>query len=237
MLREYFYPRRVAEQPAWHFNYADQLEERGVGIGLQSAAVAASVNDSRQVGHTIGAWLYGVREFSLSSTAQARFLKHGSGGTPFERPVFVPPALPEGLTPVLPGALDRIFKFITTIKGARGYTEGIGLLMGIVGSEVTRTGNGAGPRLRLRLALNQVPDMQEVVMKFIKNGHQGVWIEGRRAGGKWEFLTISTRSPYLDTRTLLVPGQAEVREYRAMFWDQGIANGDWGDVARITVSL
>lgn len=53
----------------------------------------------------------------------------------------------------------------------------------------------------------------------------------------WEFLTISTRGPYLDTRPLLVPGQAEVREYRAMFWDQGIANGDWGDAAKITVSL
>lgn len=234
MLREYYYPRRVAEQPAWHFNYADQLEERGVGIGLQAAAVAASVNDSRHVGHTIGAWLHGVREFSRGCTAQARFLKHGSGSTPFELPVFVPPAPPEGLTAVLPGALDRIFKFIMAIKGAPGYTEGIGLLLGIVGSEVTRNGHGAGPRLRL--ALNQVPDMQEVLVKFIKDGHLGVWIESRRAGGAWEFLTISTRSPYLDTRPLLVPGQAEVREYRAMFWDQGTANGDWGDVAKITVS-
>ncbi|MBL9133984.1 MAG: hypothetical protein JNG86_22420 [Verrucomicrobiaceae bacterium] len=235
MLREYYYPRRVAEQPAWHFNYADQLEERGVGIGLQAAAVAASVNDSRQVGHIIGAWLHSVREFSLACTAQAEFLKHGSGSMPFLLPTFMPPEPPEGLTVVLPGALDRIFRFVGTIKGAPGYTEGIGLLMGIVGREVTRSADGAGPSLRL--ALNQVPEMQEVLLKFIKDGHQGVWIEGRRAGGGWEFLTISTRGPYIDTRPLLVPGQAETREYRAMFWDQGNAHGDWGDVARITVAL
>ena len=36
MLREYFYPRRVAEQPACHYNYADQHEERGGGGGSTS---------------------------------------------------------------------------------------------------------------------------------------------------------------------------------------------------------
>ena len=39
-----------------------------------------------------------------------------------------------------------------------------------------------------------------------------------------------------DTRPLLVPGVAEVREYRAMFWDKGQPSGEWCDVAKITVS-
>ena len=42
--------------------------------------------------------------------------------------------------------------------------------------------------------------------------------------------------PYTDARPLLVPGQAEVREYRARFYDDNVPNGAWCDVARITVS-
>jgi len=234
MKREFYYPRVVADQPPWHFNYADQLEKLGVGIGLQAAAVASSVNDSRHVGYTIGAWLNSVREFSRGCTGQAAVLKHGSGNLPFELPVFNPPVLPEGLVAVLPGALDRIFKHIGGIKGAPGYTQGIGLLLGIVGSEIVSADTGGGPRLRL--ALNQIPGLQEVVVKFYKDGHFGVWIESRRTGGEWEFLAITTKSPYLDRRELLVAGQAEVREYRAMFWDQDKAQGDWCAVTKITVS-
>ena len=58
----------------------------------------------------------------------------------------------------------------------------------------------------------------------------------RRGTGDWEFVAISMKSPYTDTRALLVPNQAEMREYRAMFWDNGQPNGEWCDVARITVS-
>jgi hypothetical protein len=41
-----------------------------------------------------------------------------------------------------------------------------------------------------------------MLVKFIKEGHVGVWIESRRGTGDWEFLTIHTKSPYIDTRPL-----------------------------------
>jgi hypothetical protein len=63
-----------------------------------------------------------------------------------------------------------------------------------------------------------------------------VYIESRRGAGAWEFLTIDTESPYLDERPLAVAAQPEVREYRMRFWDKGTANGDWTDVAKVTVS-
>ena len=63
----------------------------------------------------------------------------------------------------------------------------------------------------------------------------GMWIESRRGTGDWEFLTTSDKSPILDDRPLLAAGQAEVREYRARFWDQGKPNGAWCDVAKLTV--
>ena len=64
----------------------------------------------------------------------------------------------------------------------------------------------------------------------------GVVIESRRNGGAWEMLGIDTTSPYMDERPLLNPTAPEVREYRMRFWDKGTPNGDWTDVAKVTVS-
>ncbi|MDZ4404887.1 hypothetical protein [Prosthecobacter sp.] len=235
MQRKPYYPRKVAEQPNWHFTYAEQLVLHGVSIGLVLADVTASVNDSKHLGYGLGAWLNSVREFGPGSTGQVEVLKYGTGTTPFTLPEFTAPTPPAGLTAVLPGALARIFRYVRAIKAAPGYTEGIGLLMGIVGEELPPPPPGSGVP-RLTLALNQIPAQQQVLLKFFKDGHEGIWIESRRNGGAWEFLAISSKSPYTDTRALLVASQAEVREYRAMFWDAGQPNGEWCDVAKITVS-
>jgi hypothetical protein len=48
-------------------------------------------------------------------------------------------------------------------------------------------------------------------------------------------LTMTTKSPIVDDRPLLVPGQAEVRQYRFRFYDNGQANGAWTDIIRVTV--
>ena len=73
-------------------------------------------------------------------------------------------------------------------------------------------------------------------LTFYKYNHMGVYIEGRRGTGAWEFLAIDTESPYEDERPLLVAGAPEVREYRMRFWDKGTPNGDWTDVVKVTVS-
>ncbi len=236
MKRKFYYPTKVAEQPAWHFNYADQLEALGVGMGLVLADVTASVNDARQLGYAIGAWLGAVREFGPGATGQVEVLKYGSGITAFALPEFLAPDPPAGVTAVLPGALLRVFRYVGVVKGAPGYTEGKGLLMGIVGEEIPPPPPGPAGGPRVTLTLSQTPESQQVLVKFYKDGHEGIWLESRRGAGTWEYIINNTQSPILDARPLLVPGQAEVREYRAMFWDAGVPNGDWCDVAKITVS-
>ena len=62
------------------------------------------------------------------------------------------------------------------------------------------------------------------------SNHDGEW---RRHGGI--IPGIDTEKPYTDDRPLLVPGQAEVREYRLRFWDKGVANGEWSESASVTV--
>lgn len=236
MARKYYYPRKIEQQGPWHINYAEQVVIHGVAIGLVLADVMASANDSKHLAYTIGIWRESARNFGLGATGQVEVLKYGTGLTPFELPEFLPPAPPAGLTPVLPGALARIFKFVKMIKGAPGYTEGIGLLMGVVGEEIPLPPPGSSVPPRITLATLQTPTMQQVLVKFFKDKHDGVWLESRRGTGDWEFLNIATTSPYKDTRELLVPGVAEVREYRAMFWDNGVPSGEWCNVAKITVS-
>ena len=47
---------------------------------------------------------------------------------------------------------------------------------------------------------------------------------------------MSNKSPFIDDRPLLVPGQAEVREIRARFFDDGVPSSGWCDVAKVTIS-
>ena len=209
------------------------LGANGAGIGLVPADITASVNDSRHLAYSLGSWLTAVRGYGPGCTSQLEVLKLGTGNTAFELPEFAPPAPPAGLTAVLPGALTRIFKYVQTIKAAPVYTEGLGLLMGIVGSEDST--EHAVPEFALKTVLGD--DCQCVRVGFKKFGHYAVAIYSRRGGGDWVLLGVDSSSPYLDERELLVAGQPEKRDYRMRFWDDGTENGDWTDIASITVSL
>lgn len=232
MKRQPYYPTRLEAQPEWHFNYADRLTEYGAGLGLLPADITASVNDSRHLGYALGVWLTKVREFGPGVTGELETLRYGTGTTPFELPEFVAPAPPSGLTPVLPGALNRIFKFVQTIKSAPDYTEGIGLLMGIVGQEDTID----HPFPELSLKIEQGPACQCVRIRFKKWDNYAVALYSKRGTTDWELLGIASESPYSDERPLLVAGQPEVRSYRARFWDAGTENGDWTPISTTPVA-
>ncbi len=63
-----------------------------------------------------------------------------------------------------------------------------------------------------------------------------MYIESKRGSGPWEFIGIDTESPFLDECPLLAAGQPKVREYRLRNWDKGTPNGDWSDMAKMTVA-
>lgn len=233
MKRQPYYPRILADQPEWHFNYADQLTEQATALGLVPAEVTATVNDSRHLGYALGTWLTTVRDFGPGSTAQLESLRYGTGDDPFVLPTFTAPAPPEGLTAVKPGALNRIFDYVQVIKKRPAYTEGIGLLLGIVGGEDT----AAHTAPEISLKLEQGSGCQCVRIRFKKFGHYAIAIYSRRNGGPWELLGIDAESPYLDERPLAVAGQPEMREYRSRFWENGSEIGDWTEVFSVTVGV
>lgn len=182
--------------------------------------------------YALGPWLTDVRDFSPAATAGVDFVLYGTGTLVAELPPFTAPAADDGTVALLPGALTRIFSQAAKVKLAPGFTESIGMNLGILGGEDTMP--QASPKMTLKVETGT--GCQCVRLSFSKYGHQGVYMESRVAGGAWEFLGIDTESPYMDDRPLKVAGVPEVREYRMRFWDKGLPNGPWTDVGTVTVA-
>ena len=231
MKRQVYYPSRIGDQANWLDNYAAKLPLHGPTLGVVAGDITASVNDAKYANYVLGTWLTAVRAFSPSTTDAVDDMLTGGGSSPMVLPTFTAPALPAGVTAPPPGVLNRIFALVAKMKLSAGYTEAIGTDLGIVGSEATEK-----PLPKFSAELLQGAGCQCVKLTFAKYGHMGVYIESRRGAGAWEFQAIDTESPYVDERPLLVAGQPEVREFRMRFWDKGTPNGDWTDVARVTVS-
>lgn len=234
MLRQDYFPSRLGDQSEWLENFAAKLAIYAAALGLSPARVAAGVADALWCAFVIGLWRVSAQSFADAISDAIEETHDGTGTAVQVLPVFTLPALPAGVVAVLPGALGRVFRLVKDAKNAVGFTPAIGSDMGVIGPEAPTPPPGGGAP-RIKLFVEQGALSQITRLTFIKDGHQGLYLECRRAGGAWEFLAIDTESPYLDERALLVAGQAEVREYRARFWDRGEPNGNWCNVAKVTV--
>jgi len=231
MKRTNYYPSRIGDQVNWLDNYAVKLPIHGPTLGVIAGDITASVNDAKYANYVLGTWLSAVRNFSPSTTDAVDDVLTGAGTVAMVLPTFTAPALPAGVTAALPGTLTRIFALIAKMKLSSAMTEAIATDLGIVGSEATEK---TVPKFITEML--QGSGCQCVKLTFYKYNHMGVYIEGRRGTGAWEFLAIDTESPYIDECPLLAAGTPEVREYRMRFWDKGTPNGDWTDVVKVTVS-
>lgn len=235
MKRQPYFPRTLAERIAWFSHYGTELPLANVVLGLPAGDVTNSMNDAGYCEYALGDWLAEVRGFGHAGTSAVDDLFHGSGGGTFVLPTFTAPAVPPAVGSVAPGALDRIFAFLQTIKACSNYSEAIGLQLQIVGAEDTSPAGSLVPVYTLAVERNGAAQ-QIVRVSFKKAGHQGVIIHGKRGGGDWEMLAIDLTSPYMDSRPLLVPGQPEVREYRLQYYASAAPIGDFSMSSTITVS-
>ncbi len=239
MLRQPYYPRPMGERAEWHTNFATKLPGYAAPLTLLQAEEDNGVADNLTLAFGLGGWIVAIREHSTSCTSSLDTLSFGTGSANYVFPeAQLPPlpTLPAGITGVKPGALQRTFDLVGIIKRKPGYTEAIGLDLGIVGPEAPPPPPPGGvppPRIFLTAIPGQTFEYARV--KFYKDGHEYVVIECRRGNGDFEELVQSNKSPYIDDRALLLPNQAEVREYRARFWDDGAPSSGWCDVAKVTV--
>jgi len=141
MIRQRYYPTRSADQIVWLENFRNKLGTHGAALGLAAPTVANLVADARWLVYTLGSWLPAARAYTLACTAAAKEAQSGPGGSvALVLPVFVPPLLPaaDGAIPAVvprpPGALTGIFDAVQAMKAAAGYTEAIGMDLGIEGA-------------------------------------------------------------------------------------------------------
>lgn len=230
MKRQRYLSKRKNDQVMWLTTFAQNIEAVAAKLGLDATSVKA---DALWMAFVLGPWREALRTFSKGATSYITNIEEGGGNSELhDLPVAALPTPPPGVVSVPFGAMRRITKFVQKVKNAPEYDESMGRRLQIIGSE--NVSLHPAPELILEAADGR--ERAGVNVYFKKLGHYGLLLESRvLPDGEWGFVNICTDSPYLDERPLRVPGQPEMREYRARFWDRGEANGDWSDIPRIVV--
>lgn len=239
MKRNAYYPSRTAEQIVWLENFRNKLAQYQAALGLTALATATAVADARWLIYVLGSWLPAVRAYAPACTAAAEEAQTGTGAAAAAQvlPPFIVPDLPAAVggdpavVPVLPGALDRLFKLVALIKDAPGFTDTIGEDLGVIGSQQTGADLATiQPKLTLKLQGNTV---------FIGWGWQGhgneldqIEIQVDRGAG-WTMLTFDTTPDYIDTTPF--PATATRWKYRAIYRVADAQVGLWSEVKEIIV--
>lgn len=116
------------------------------------------------------------------------------------------------------------------IKAGAGYTEALGLALGIEGSEDSTDLSAAKPALT---ATDQTGGV--VVIDFVKSKSDGVNIYCQREGeADFVFLARDTVPPYVDNRPLFTPGKPELRRYTAVYVLNDEEIGQYSDEVAVT---
>jgi len=128
-------------------------------------------------------------------------------------------------------AVGEIRRIANLIKSSKGYTTGIGDDLGIIGSDQSvKISSELKPNLKAKI------DGHEVVIKFSKEGTDGIKIYGRRGNEtEFSFIAVDTTSPYNDTREKLESGKPEQREYYAYYFESDSDIGQASDVLKVIV--
>lgn len=232
MKRQDYYPGIIAEQVLWLRHFAAQLQVHAARLELTAEQVTGGVGDALWVAYLLGVWSPPARAWAKSVTSALEHAQTGHGGEAVAALDFHAPPLPAGVTPRAPGALKRVFKLVRVIKHQAGYTTAIGADLGLL----TRADDREHPAPDLELDVERGTRGEIVVLRLIKWGHKYLHIESRRGGGNWEEIGLTSLTRHEDKRPLLTPGQPELREYRARFFEDDSPTGEWSTVGTITVS-
>lgn len=229
MPNQAYFPKNAADCVVWLVNFIAKLKVHASQIDLTPKQISDILDDLTYYLWLIQYWYPAMQQNSLEATAYRDLIATGSGNIcRLPTPVALDQMPPERA----PGILPRLFNTVQRIKLSEGYTESIGQDLGIIG----KMDNTPHPVSEFSLTGERGDGVERVKISFIKHDHDGVYIESRRANGEWEFLSVATSKPYIDTRPLLEAGAPEIREYRMRWWTNGVANGDFTAIQRITVS-
>lgn len=186
MAKTDYYPRPDGELLIWHDRFKTNLAEHINTLGLSSEELSIIEKDNQLLHAKIAA--------SDAANAAAR---HATADKVAIRTEIE----------------NRIRALVRRIKSHPAYTQAIGILLGIIGSENNTNLTLSKPVLT---ASDQTGGI--VVVNFVKSKSDGVNIYCQRDGDtELTFLARDTVPPYVDNRPLLVAGKPELRRYSAVY--------------------
>jgi hypothetical protein len=230
MANQPYYPSREGNQLLWFDNIRTKIAAYFTALDI---SLARQAKIQLVLTWLIWAWqtyLPARRQDAPAATSWRNQLATGTG----DASTNAAPPTPAALTPPVGtpffGMLTWLFEEIARWKKTEGYTDTIGQDLGIVGAApVAHT----DPPV-----LSQgVVGLNSVELTFPIYEHGGVYLESMVQGDSvFAFLATDSASPYLDTRPVKTPGQAEWRDYRACWWDNDTASMVFGPVLRVLVN-
>jgi hypothetical protein len=224
-------PRTDAELALWLTNFSTSFESHAAALGFTEAEVNAVKADTSMLSFTVSDL---CPSFKSALHARNSFKTRLISGPVGAAALAVPATPSTGPAPaaVPPGILPRLRILVQRIQLSPGYTEAIGMELGITGPE----GGPAAPNAPAKPTLKaRSSGPGTVQVDFTKERYDGVFIESRRAGEDgWQSLGLDNYSPYIDNRPPLEAGRPEARQYRARYMLRDQATGEWSDIVTAT---
>ncbi|MBV9928097.1 MAG: hypothetical protein JOZ96_23970 [Acidobacteria bacterium] len=225
-------PRTDTELALWLNNFSTSFTAYADALGFTEADVNSVKADAAMLNYIVGDLLPTYKSALQSRTSFKNLVMSGPTGT---ASVALPMPPTTGAAPaVVPaGIVPRLRNLIQRIQLSPGYTEQIGLDLGIserdgVGPSVA----DAAPKPSVR-ARSTGPGTVQV--DFSKEKYDGVVIESQRDGDdEWQSLGLDSYSPYIDDRPPKVEGKPETRQYRARYMLRDQPTGEWSDIVTTT---
>ena len=221
-------PISETELIPWLTNFGPKLSNYAATLGLLPADVTATQADINYVIYLINVRVPAERQSLAATVEYKNFIKEGDSGAPLPATLpgtVAPPAYPAG---ILPGALVRLRKLVQNIKSRPGYTDTIGMDLGIITSD-----QGTAPQVPSLALVSAVAG--SVTFNWNKSGWTGVKVQGKTNGDPWMDLGVDLFSPFVDTRALAAAGVPENREYRAAYLDGDTVLSGFSQVVQVTV--
>ncbi len=154
MVKKHYLPRALDTRVKWLNNFAGRFEEHGTELGFTKEEIQEVKNDAAMLSYA--AKVHHIMQGTHKSfTAFKDMLNEGAAR---KQQVEVPelPSLPKAPVPVAPGIFRRTGKLVQRIKYRKGYTELMGLSMGIIGSEQKVIIANAKPTLKAKVVGNNL---------------------------------------------------------------------------------
>lgn len=233
MRKSRYYPSRQGDQIQWLANFCSKLPSYSATLGLTAPQLTAALADANWLIYVLEHWLPAARAWGLSTTSALNEAESGTGGSVQTLPAFTAPALPNGTASVNPGALDRLFALVQSIKEGGKLTDTISTNLRLTGTAQ------AGPDLAtLQPVISASASGSSVNVKWGWGGH-GAFLESCEIqvdrGTGYGLLTIDTTPNYTDTQAFPA-GQSALWKYKAIYRQDDQRVGVWSEVVTVAVA-